>query len=55
MLDSWTTSGSANGESKEPEHRKPPANRGIFGQPGNQNSDAKQMYKDYGWLFGKVR
>jgi len=54
MLESWTTSDSAN-SSNEPEHRRPQQNVGIFGHPGNQNNDAKQMYKDYGWLFGKGR
>jgi len=53
MLESWTTSG-GNADS-EPEHRRPQQNKGIFGNPGNQNNDAKQMYKDYGWLFGKGR
>ena len=53
MLDSWTTSG--NNTDSQPEHRKPQQNVGIFGAPGNQNNDAKQMYKDYGWLFGKGR
>ena len=55
MLESWTTSDSVEGEARDPEHRRPAHNRGIFGQPGNQNNDSKQMYKDYGWLFGKVR
>ena len=53
MLDSWTTSG--NDTDSEPEYRRPQQNTGIFGAPGNQNNDAKQMYKDYGWLFGKGR
>ena len=53
MLDGWTTSGDVN--NSEPEHRRPQQNTGIFGAPGNQNNDAKQMYKDYGWLFGKGR
>jgi len=53
MLESWTTSG--NNTDSEPQHRRPQQNTGIFGVPGNQNNDAKQMYKDYGWLFGKGR
>jgi len=53
MLDGWTTSGDVT--NSDPEHRRPQQNTGIFGAPGNQNNDAKQMYKDYGWLFGKGR
>jgi len=55
MLDSWTTSGSGGVDSDEPTHRRPQQNVGLFGTPGNQNNDSKQMYKDYGWLFGKGR
>tara|TARA_R100000900_G_scaffold100012_1_gene77322 strand:- start:2533 stop:4260 length:1728 start_codon:yes stop_codon:yes gene_type:complete len=50
MLDSWTTSNTVTEESPAPQQNKP-----LFGLPGNQNTDSKQMYKDYGWLFGKVR
>ena len=50
MLDSWTTSNTITEESPAPQQNKP-----LFGLPGNQNTDSKQMYKDYGWLFGKVR
>ena len=53
MLESWTMGGE--GTEEEPSYRKPQQNKGIFGHPGNQNNDSKQMYKDYGWLFGKVR
>ena len=55
MLNSWTTSGSDNGSTQEPEHRRPQQNTGILGIPGNQSNDSRQQYKDYGWLFGKVR
>ena len=51
MLDSWTTSD--NITSSEPENRRPQQQKDIFGIPGNQNNDAKQMYKDNAWLFGK--
>jgi len=54
MLNSWTTD-TNNRKDDIPEHRKPQQNIGIGGIPGNQNNDAKQMYKDYAWLFGKVR
>ena len=54
MLNSWTTD-THNSKDDIPEHRKPQQNIGIGGMPGNQNNDAKQMYKDYSWLFGKVR
>jgi hypothetical protein len=54
MLNSWTTD-THNSKDDIPEHRKPQQNIGIGGIPGNQNNDAKQMYKDYAWLFGKVR
>ncbi len=50
MLDSWTTSNTVTEESPAPQQNKP-----LFGLPGNHNTDSKQMYKDYGWLFGKVR
>lgn len=53
MLDSWTTSDSIT--SSEPSNRTPQQNTGIFGIPGNQNQDMKQMYKDNAWLFGKYR
>ena len=53
MLDGWATSSSV--ETSEPEHRRPAQNRGIFGQPGNENNDMKQLYKDNAWLFGKFR
>jgi len=55
MLDGWTISGSDNGPSQEPEHRRPQQNTGIFGIPGNHGNDNRQNYKNYGWLFGKVR
>jgi len=50
MLDSWTTSEKVSESTDTPQQNKP-----LFGLPGNQNTDSKQMYKDYGWLFGKVR
>ena len=53
MLDSWTTGESST--SSEPPHRRPQQNVGLFGIPGNQNQDMKQMYKDNAWLFGKYR
>ena len=51
MLNSWTTSGSDNGSTQEPEHRRPQQNTGILGIPGNHSNDSRQQYKDYGWLF----
>ena len=54
MLNSWTTDTNTS-KDDIPEHRKPQQNIGLSGIPGNQNNDTKQMYKDYAWLFGKVR
>jgi|TARA_R110002126_G_scaffold54310_3_gene146965 hypothetical protein len=54
MLDSWTTDGRSS-DTGTPKHRDPQQNPNPFGIPGNQNNDSKQMYKDYAWLFGKVR
>jgi hypothetical protein len=53
MLDSWVT-GTSSDEST-PKHRSPQQNQPIYGVPGNTHMDAKQRYKDYGWLFGKVQ
>ena len=50
MLDSWTTSDNTSEGNATKQQNKP-----LFGLSGNQNTDSKQMYKDYGWLFGKVR
>ena len=54
MLNSWTTDSNTN-KDDVPAHRKPQQSVGLSGIPGNQNNDQKQMYKDYAWLFGKVR
>ena len=53
MLESWTTSSSKN-ESNDG-HRTPQQDIPMYGIPGNENTDMKQRYKDYGWLFGKVQ
>ena len=53
MLNSWTTD--TNIEDTTPSHRHPAQQQAIFGLPGNHLNDQKQMYKEYGWLFGKKR
>jgi len=53
MLESWTTSD--NTVDQEPAHRRPQQNKPIWGVPGNRNEDQKNLYKEYSWLFGKVR
>ena len=53
MLNSWTTDGETN--DKTPSHRQPQQNKPLFGIPGNTSNDQKSMYKEYGWLFGKVK
>ena len=53
MIDNWTTS--SNTDENEPQNRRPQQNTPIFGLPGNGQTDAKQLYKDNAWLFGKVR
>ena len=35
--------------------RQPQQNKPLFGIPGNTSNDQKSMYKEYGWLFGKVK
>ena len=53
MIDNWMTSSDT--EDGEPNNRRPQQNIPIFGLPGNGPTDAKQLYKDNAWLFGKVR
>jgi len=51
MLDSWTTSS----DSDERYSSRNQQNTPIFGLPGNRQTDAKSLYKEHSWLFGKVR
>jgi hypothetical protein len=53
MLNSWTTDNQI--EDTTPAHRKPTQQTPVFGIPGNHMDDQKQLYKDYGWLFGKMK
>ena len=53
MIDNWITSNGI--DESEPHNRRPQQNNPIFGLPGNGQTDAKQLYKDNAWLFGKVR